>query len=175
MKMDKGALSQILLAAVIIATAMLLSKLPIDYVKLARFGYVGVFLATLIGSATIFLPGPTLPVIFSASMMLNPFWVGIAGGLGSALGEFVGYSAGNRGMAGVRDGEQYQQIERYVKRYGVIAVFVLAAIPNPLFDLAGLAAGATGLGVARFFAPTLLGRLVRSFYVAYFGAYVGGD
>jgi membrane protein YqaA with SNARE-associated domain len=172
-EVNRKALPQVLLATGIIIAGIFLSKLPVDYAKLARFGYAGIFFAALIGSGTIFLPGPTLPMIFAGSMMLNPFWVGIVGGLGSALGESVGYFAGNRGRAGVRDSEEYQRIEGWVKRYGVIAIFALAVIPNPLFDLAGLTAGAAGLDVMRFFVPTLLGRLVRSFYVAYFGAYLG--
>jgi membrane protein YqaA with SNARE-associated domain len=40
-------------------------------------------------------------------------------------------------------------------------LFLLAAPPNPLFDVAGLTAGALGLPFWLFFVAVLLGRMIR--------------
>jgi membrane protein DedA with SNARE-associated domain len=69
---------------------------PVGFImsRLDTLGYVGVFLIMLLSSATIILPAPGLAGVVIAGAFLNPFWVGVAGGTGSALGELSGYFAG---------------------------------------------------------------------------------
>mmetsp|Transcript_31513 Transcript_31513/g.99942 ORF Transcript_31513/g.99942 Transcript_31513/m.99942 type:complete len:570 (-) Transcript_31513:1434-3143(-) len=57
----------------------------------------------------------------------------------------------------------YTNIERamlrFLERNGFWGVFVLAAIPNPLFDLCGIFCGQTNLPFLTFFVATLLGKM----------------
>ena len=67
----------------------------IDIVGLVHtFGYLGVFLASLIGSATIILPVPSFALVIAAGSQLDPLWVGIISGAGAAIGELTGYGLG---------------------------------------------------------------------------------
>src|SRR5688572_29297737 len=64
-----------------------------------QLGYAGVFLANLASTATLFIPVPGLTaaaqaLIASSSATLSPFWVGVLGGLGMAIGEITAYVAG---------------------------------------------------------------------------------
>eukprot|EP00975_Prorocentrum_lima_P010606 2251550-Prorocentrum_lima.AAC.1 len=48
---------------------------------------------------------------------------------------------------------------RFLERNGFWGVFVLAAIPNPAFDLCGIFCGQTNLPFWTFFIATLLGKM----------------
>ena len=58
-----------------------------------------------------------------------------------------------------------------MRRYGASPRFVLAAIPNPFFDLAGMAAGALRMPLLPFLFWCLLGKSIKMLFFAYTGAY----
>ena len=45
-------------------------------------------------------------------------------------------------------------------------IFVLAVIPNPVFDLAGLAAGMLRMPVLRYFTAAATGKIIKNVAVA---------
>jgi uncharacterized membrane protein YdjX (TVP38/TMEM64 family) len=49
-------------------------------------------------------------------------------------------------------------------------LFVLAVIPNPLFDLAGIVAGATKIPIYKYFIVVALGKIVKFGVFSYLGA-----
>src|SRR5512146_2579725 len=106
--------------------------------QLEALGYPGIFLVSLFSSATIILPVPG--VLFTSIMgaVFNPFWVAIAAGTGAALGELSGYLAGFSGQAVIENTSRYETLTRWMRKYGDLTILVLAVIPNPAFDLAGL-------------------------------------
>ena len=57
--------------------------------QIGAYGYPGVFLISVLASATIVLPAPSLAVVFALGSSLNPVLVGLAAGLGEALGELA--------------------------------------------------------------------------------------
>ena len=140
-------------------------------VQLAALGYIGVFLISLLGNATIILPAPSLFIVFTAGGVLNPLLVGLVAGAGEALGELTGYAAGFAGRAVIEDHQTYQRMVRWMERRGGITVFVLSAIPNPFFDLAGIAAGTLNYSVWRFLLFCWLGKTLKTTMVAFAGAY----
>ncbi len=160
-----------ILASVLLTVAILLIPVlfPIDFSVLGNFGYLGVFLATLLPSATVIFPSPTLAAAAIAGEFLNPLLVGLTAGLGAALGEATGYLAGYGGSALAAQSAQYERIRRLVGRYGLLAVFALAFIPNPLFDLAGIAAGALRMPYGLFLLVCFLGKALRFVLIAYLG------
>jgi len=141
--------------------------------ELARFehyGYPGVFLISLLGNATVILPAPSLAVVFGMGGVLNPFLVGLVAGVGEALGELTGYLAGYGGQAVVEDWQMSDRLERWMRRNGSATIFVLSAIPNPFFDLAGIAAGALRFPLERFLLSCWVGKTIKTTFFAFVGA-----
>ena len=137
--------------------------------QLGRYGLIGVFLINLINNATVILPAPfglLVTCLFAESAHFVA--VGVAAGLGSGLGEYTAYMAGAGGNAVLPHGRIYGLMRDYMRRYGAIFIFVLSAIPNPLFDIGGLIAGAFKMPQTKFLAATLAGKIVRFIAIAYF-------
>ena len=157
-----------LLLAVAISVAVFAFRDQVE--QLASFGYPGVFLVSLLGNATLILPVPGLVLVFAMGSALNPWLVGIVAGIGMAIGEMTGYLAGYSGSAIVEDHTRYAQIEGYVRRFGGWLIFVLALIPIPLFDVAGVVAGAIRFPVIAFLVAAGAGKIIKATLVALAGA-----
>ena len=138
---------------------------------LSSYGYLGAFLISLLSSATIILPIPGLALIFALGAAYNPFFIGLAAGAGSALGEITGYMAGYSGQTVLQNNNTYLRMERWMKRRGSIVIFVLAFVPNPIFDLAGAAAGVLRYPLWKFLLVCFLGKTPKSILVALAGAW----
>ncbi len=138
------------------------------------YGYPGLFLVNLIGNATLFLPAPMLVVVFAAGSSFLPPLVGLAAGSGAALGELTGYLAGFSGGAIVEDQAQYVRMQGWMQRWGVWVIFILSLVPNPLFDLAGITAGALRVPVWRFLLACWAGKVLKMTIVAYMGGHAVG-
>ena len=154
-----------------VALTVGLVLLPLDASRFGAYGYGLLFLLTLLSSATIVLPSPALAAALIAARTLDPVAVGLISGLAAGLGEATGYIAGRSGseIAHLRTRPLGRRIERYVGRWGLLTIFVLSAIPLPLIDLAGIAAGAMSLGFWRFEAACIAGKTVRFLLVAFLG------
>ena len=50
---------------------------------------------------------------------------------------------------------------------GVLVIFAFSAVPNPVFDFVGVAAGAVRYPLLRFFGIVLLGKVLKGVVVAY--------
>jgi membrane protein YqaA with SNARE-associated domain len=137
---------------------------------LGHLAYLGAFLTMLIGNATVILPVPGLAVVFALGASLNPLLLGLAAGPGAALGELTGYLMGYGGSAVADDLKVYRTIERWMERYGIVVIAVLAAIPNPLFDVAGMVAGVMRIRWWHFLLAALLGKTIQALVVAHAGA-----
>jgi membrane protein YqaA with SNARE-associated domain len=140
--------------------------------QFASYGYLGLFVVSVVGNATILLPVPSLAATFVAGRILNPWLVGLVSAAGMAIGELSGYLAGYGGTAIVeaRDRERYQKLESWMRRHGFLTIFVLGVIPNPIFDLAGVAAGMLHFPLWYFLLACFLGKLVKAVVFAFAGA-----
>ena len=163
----KGA-AEIVIAAVII---LLIFSFSDKIVELQEYGYAGVFIISLLSAATIFIPAPGWAAVIAMGGILNPYLVGIVAGIGSGMGELTGYLVGSgaRGLSDAKFGK-YKDI---IRKYGLGAVFVLAFIPNPLFDMAGLVAGALKIKIWKFLIACILGRIIRYIILAHIGMFAG--
>ena len=139
-----------------------------------NYGYAGIFLVSILANATLLLPAPGIAMVFAMGSVFNPFLVSLAAGAGAAVGEMSGYAAGFSGQGVLERIHVYDRLVPWMLRYGALTTFVLAAVPNPIFDLAGMAAGAMRMPLARFFFWCLLGKIVKMLLFAYLGAYVLG-
>ncbi len=135
------------------------------------YGYLGVFVVTLVSASTILMPTPGPAVIVAAAAIWNPTWVAMVGSVGGTIGEVTGYLAGRGGRTVIAPtlSERYAKAEGWVKQWGGLAVLLFAAIPFPLFDLVGVAAGAAKFPWWKFLLFCWLGRVPKCFVEAYIG------
>lgn len=148
--------------------------LPIDYSAMGSYGYLGVFIVTLVASGGLVVPVPYLAIIVAAGTYLNPLLVGLVAGLAASLGELTGYLLGYSGRSFVERVPFYSRAEGWMNRYGLLTILVLSVVPNPIFDAAGLAAGALRIRVSRFWVVCFVGKTIRCIAIAALGAYLPG-
>lgn len=153
-----------------ISIAIFLARDQVETLKV--YGYPGVFVFTLLTSATVILPAPGLIVVFSLGGVLNPVFVGIAAAIGATLGELSGYLAGYSGRVVVENTGNYRRIRGWMENHIRLSswlIMFLAFIPLPFMDMAGMAAGALRMSVWRFLAWCFAGKLPKMILVAWLG------
>ncbi len=155
----------------VLAVSGLIFLLRERFAELAALGYGGILVVSLLSSATIILPAPSLALVFAMGSALPPLLVGLAAGIGEALGELTGYAAGFGGRAVIEEQKTYERMKDWMERRGGITIFVLSVIPNPLFDLAGIAAGTLRYPLWRFFVFCWAGKTIKTTAVAFAGAW----
>jgi len=136
-----------------------------------EYGYVGIFFVAMLANATVFIPAPGIAIIYAMGAIFNPIYVGLAAGTGGAIGELSGYLAGFSGQGIVESTGMYARIKPWVEKYGGWTIFVLSAIPNPLFDVAGFAAGIAKMKIRTFLFSVWMGQLIKMTLFAYAGNY----
>jgi membrane protein YqaA with SNARE-associated domain len=139
--------------------------------ELKQYGYAAIFLVGLVSNATLILPVPGLVISSVMGGVFNPWIVGLVGGVGQALGELTGYMAGYSGQTWIDENPTYNRMTQWMQRYGILTIFVLALIPNPIFDLGGIAAGALRLPLWKFLASSIAGKVVKNIIFALGGYY----
>jgi membrane protein YqaA with SNARE-associated domain len=157
----------LLFVGVISAAALFL---PIDYGLLESYGYVGVFLITLVTTGALVLPVPYLAVIMRAATVLDPLTVALVAGVAAALGELSAYLLGACGRRLVKPGRVQRIADDWMRRYGFLSVLFFSFIPNPAFDAVGVAAGALRYPAWRFALACFLGKSAKFLLLATLGA-----
>jgi uncharacterized membrane protein YdjX (TVP38/TMEM64 family) len=163
-------LARIMALFVVIGLSIFIFTIRDQAEDLAIYGYPGIFVLSFMAYATVLLPAPGVAVVFTMGSVFNPVGVALAAGTGAALGELSGYLAGFSGQAVVEKVEVYERLTRWMKKNGSLTVFILAAIPNPFFDLAGVAAGSLKMPVVRFFIFCWMGEVIKMGIFAFAGA-----
>jgi membrane protein YqaA with SNARE-associated domain len=137
-----------------------------------QYGYLGIFLISLIGAMSIFVPIPYPVVIFILGGFpeFDPLLIAVAAGFGSAIGEFSGYLLGVGGRKVISD--KYKKkvdfITKLFKKYGSVAIFIFALTPLP-DDLLFIPLGVMRYSLLRAFIPALLGKFFSNLIIAYSG------
>ncbi len=129
--------------------------------RLGNYGYLGLFIISIVGNATLILPAPVFVMACAAGLIYGPLGVGLVAGTGSAIGELTGYMAGAGGKALIPKGRLYERLHYFMRRHGMLAIFLLAAIPNPIFDVGGIIAGALQMKGWKFLLAAALGKSLR--------------
>ena len=137
-------------------------------------GYPAIFILSFMSSASVLVPLPGIAAVCVGGTVLVPLLVGIISGVGEALGETTGYLAGYSGRAIVEHDRRYQRIQPWMQRRGWLLLFLFSSIPNPLFDVVGLAAGVARIPLWQFYGSVAAGKILKSTVVAY-GCRLGYD
>ncbi|MEW5995995.1 MAG: VTT domain-containing protein [Candidatus Micrarchaeota archaeon] len=151
------AILQILLGLAIAAAVIFLND---RIAALGAYGYLGVFIISALSSATIFIPAPGWAAVIGMAAILDPVLVGLAAGTGSALGELTGYMVGD-GALDIAGRKKYEKFLTLIKKNDALAILAFSFLPNPFFDIAGIAAGAAKVPVWRYILFCAIGRSLR--------------
>lgn len=153
--------------------------LPFIEFLFSQYGLLGLFIASIIGNATILLPLPIdLFVLGYGAIAPSSFQVLLAalvGGTGAAIGEMSAYLLGYLGIKSFESVKKQSvvsiaEIRRRLHYKGMWVVFLGALTPFP-FDVVGVAAGLIKYSPKRFFSAALAGKVLRYSLLAYAGFY----
>ena len=156
------------------------------------FGYFGVFATNLLSTSTVVIPVPALTAAGQALIISEgkhsafPWVIGLLGGAGMGLGEVTGYYTGYLGAELARGRElggpvwlrriahrSAAGVNWLMARWGMATLFVLSAVPNPFFEVAGITAGSVRMPFRRFFLAAFSGKVLRGILLAYLGHELG--
>lgn len=139
-------------------------------IQLRRYGYIGAFLIEFISNASVLIPFPGSAVTAAMSPFFNPLLLALMAASGAALGELSAYIAGWSGNLLIENKTWYIRVRGWMEKYGGIIILLMAAIPNPLFDTAGLAAGSLRYPVFNFFLWCWCGKMLNRLVLVFGGA-----
>jgi len=163
---DPGTLIRVgILLAVLAASATAL--LLRDQLTPAQAGYGGVALASLIASAGLIIPVPALGAVCAGGVFLNPALLGLIAGTSESVGELTGYFLGYSGRDMARRSRLYNRLESLVRRRGWLPLFMVSLVPNPIFDIIGIAAGALRYPLWSFLSIVWVGKTIKFITFAY--------
>jgi len=144
-----------------------------------QYGYLGIFLISLLGATSVFVPIPSTVVIFilggwqmNGNWVFDPLLIAVFAGTGAAVGELSGYliGLGGRRVIGDKYKKKMDILMRLFKRFGPAVIFLFALTPLP-DDLLFIPLGMMRYSLLAAFIPALLGKFVSNLIVAYAGRF----
>ena len=152
--------SPLFISAAFIATGLVLWATGTFNIE--TVGYTSIFFLSFIAAALIFLPVSALASVCVAVVVdLNPFVVAVVAASAESIGELTGYLAGMGGKAIFDRNRFYLRFKNLFSRYAAFTLLFGSAIPNPLFDVMGVAAGSILYPVKRFLLLVFIGKVVK--------------
>ena len=139
------------------------------------FGLLGVFAGAVVANATIVIPIPfdvILLPIFANPLLIGikrslaaMVAIGLAAGIGAAIGECSSYVFGYLGINSIRNPsrEETKKLNDFrlnLQKSGPIIIFTASFLPFP-FDFVGVAAGVIKYNFFLFFISALAGKTLR--------------
>jgi membrane protein YqaA with SNARE-associated domain len=162
------------LIAIIITTVFF----PDVWHSLDMYGYLGAFLISIFGGATIIIPVPMTPIVAGlGAVMAFPALVGLAAGAGETIGALTIYATGSGGGNALQDHSHgrlhkwYGWLANAMQKRGWLVLFLVSAVLSPVFYPTALTAGASKYDLKRFVAVVFGGKVIKCMMVAYLGHY----
>ena len=144
--------------------------------ELQHYGYLGAFIISILGGATIIIPVPMLAVVFALGGVMKYTWlVGLSAAFGELVGAWTIYATGHGAGRVVTDSKHgkiqrsYEKLLSLMERRGPLTLFIVASVVNPFFYPAALAAGALRFGVKKYSAIVLAGKIIKCMTIVYAG------
>ncbi|MBI2287428.1 MAG: VTT domain-containing protein [Chloroflexi bacterium] len=134
------------------------------HAQVARFeklGYLGAFLISLVANATVLLPMPGLLLISTLGTVFNPVLVALAAAAGGTIGEISGYLTGYSGHGVIQRTRLYVRGEGWMKKWGLMTIFIFAVAPFLPLDVAGMLAGALRFPLWKFLLVVWVGKSLK--------------
>jgi membrane protein YqaA with SNARE-associated domain len=142
-----------------------------------QYGYLGIFLISLVGASAILFPIPYTIIIFflgglksGGNWVFEPIWIAVAAGIGAAIGEFTSYllGFGGRRVIGEKFKKKMGLLAKVFNKFGPVVIFVFALTPLP-DDLLFIPLGVMRYSVIKAFIPALIGKFTMNLVIAYSG------
>lgn len=152
---------ELLLVGIIILLSIIVFVFRENLGDISNIGYLGLFALCFLANSTVLLPSPSLMIAASCALIMNPFLVAVVGALGSSLGEFTGYIFG---LVTKDISSKACKLFDYLKskvHNQLLLIFLLAVLPLPLFDIAGIYAGGTKLSQITFYLVCFCGKFIK--------------
>jgi len=176
-RLEYAALGSIAVFAVSLAVAFVALGLGEDDIA-GGWGYPMLWVISGLRASSVILPIPGGGLTIAAGAIMDPLWgipvpiaVGVTAGSAESLGEFTGYWAGLNGGKLMEGRRLYELIRRWIRKAPFPTMFVMAFTPSPMFDIAGIAAGAARVPIRIFYPAILLGKIGRGIAMAAVGLY----
>jgi membrane protein DedA with SNARE-associated domain len=139
------------------------------------FGYAGIFIVSILSTATIILPVPGFLLIMAAGTVssLNLWLVAIISGAGMAIGELTGYAVGKGGgkALSMKDTKWLKKGEEWFRKgRGFLFIMIFAATPLP-DDVTGILGGAFSYDLRKFLLATFIGKVIMNIALVFTGYY----
>jgi len=165
----KRFLIPVLTIALVIALSVILFVFRKEIEGLKEYAYLGVFVVSILSSATVILPVPGILVFIPLLATLNPALLGIAAGSGGIIGELTGYAAGYSGRNLAKPSKMYYRVQNWMQKWGLWTVFLFAVFLP--FDVVGVVAGVLRYPLWKFMLMGWLGKMIKFIALAYAGAW----
>ena len=139
--------------------------------QLGSWGYLGAFLINGISSATIVLPAPGGAIVMLMAPDYHPLLLGIAAGLGGAVGSLTSYLVGTHARTTFqRRRRTYSLAHRMMHRFGSVILLLATLMPISPGDFAGLLAGATRYPLRKYFLYVAIASVIKMTVMVYVAA-----
>jgi membrane protein DedA with SNARE-associated domain len=173
--MRKPTKREAIIGGISLASTVALSILILQHrsyiYDIAHWGYIGLFIISVLTNGTFILPGIGIVITFTLGGVLNPAIVGAVAGIGEAVGAIGAYFTGYAGRGLFRDNNSglYLRFCNIIDRHGSKAIFFISAALSPIFYPCAVFLGMLHFGWVRFFLATWAGRTVKNMVLAYLG------
>ena len=156
----------------------LMARFNVSVEEFATTAYLVVFVTTLVSNASIIVPVPFfVPLMITAAKAMaevspwGPVLIALTASSAGTLGEMTGYYAGYLGKKIIitEATPGYEKLVGWMKRHGMLAVFLLSLQPILPFDIAGLVSGVSRIPLWKFVLPCWAGKFPKYLVGCYFG------
>jgi membrane protein YqaA with SNARE-associated domain len=158
-------------SATALVSGYLLLLLFTDTARVEAMGLWGIFAVTLLSHSTMVARDIFVPLFLALTPLFNPIMLGVAAGVGGAIGDVIPYLLG-LGVAETVEGgggKAEDLVGRWLKKYGLWAVLVVAMTPLPDLPVVMLA-GTRRLPLHKLLMVEVVGK--SALYTL--GAWLGG-
>jgi len=138
--------------------------------SILRYGLGSIFLVSMISHLTVVARDMFIPMYLPLATVYNPLALGVAAGIGAAIGEVTTYVLGWGVAETIEEQEgENSRLSRWIRKYGLWAVLLVAVTPLPDTPIV-LLAGSNKLPFGRLFIVEAVGKTA----LYSIGAIVGG-
>jgi membrane protein YqaA with SNARE-associated domain len=159
-------------SATAIISGFLLWRMLFGGEDITSLGLGGIFLASMLSHLTMVARDLFVPLFIPLTALYHPVLLGFAAGVGGAIGDVSAYALG-WGVSESLEGKSKTEdlVGRWVRRYGLWAILVVAATPLPDLPIVMLA-GSRRLPFKKLLVIEAAGKTVLYSVGAFFGGKV---
>ncbi|MCS7120053.1 MAG: VTT domain-containing protein [Nitrososphaerota archaeon] len=136
-----------------------------------EIGLSGIFLVSMLSHLTIIGRDLFAPAFISLTPFYNPVILGFSAGIGAAVGEVTTYYWGLGISNTFQKGSEESQFTRWMKKYGNLALLIVASSPLPDTPIA-LLAGSSRLPIGKFLMIQIVGKTLFYSLAAAAGGFI---